>query len=113
MCEKLPQWLAPDSDLWRGAGQSGGFEQIHRATKKSPAYPHDNHLCSLNLDTRLKPLMVHHLVTCMRESFGLLRDAGLGVDEVNWLIEAMIEELKDPERCSLLKLYAVHARKRG
>lgn len=114
MCDKLPVWLAPGSDVWQDSSSSSarGFDQIHRTIKTFTAYPHDNYPCSHKLDPRLTPLMAHHFVMCIRESFGLLRDAGLSANEANSIIEATIEELKDPAKCSLLKLYAVHALKR-
>lgn len=113
ICEKLPLWLAPESSLWKDARQPRGFEEIYVIVKMCPVYPHDNHTCSAELDPRLKLLLEHHDVMCTRDSFGVLRDAGLTVEEANSLIEAAIEELKDPEKCSLLKLYSIYATKIG
>lgn len=111
VCEKLPLWLTMDSGLWRGDARP--FEQVHMIVKTYPVYPHDNHSCSSKIDPQLGPLLAHYSVICTRDMFGLLRDGGLGVEEANQLIEAVIEELKDPEKCSLLKLCTVYATKRG
>lgn len=113
MCEKLPVWLAPGSDMWKDPNRATGFEQIHTVIKSYPAYPHDGYPCSLKLDPGYTPLLAHFSVICTRDTFGLLRDTGLSTEEANSLVEGMIEELKDPEKCSLLKVYATYGTKRA
>lgn len=113
LLDKLPLWLIPGSDLWQGANQARGFEQIHTVFKLYPSYPHDGHPCSATIDPQLVPLLGHLTVLCVRDAFGLLRDVGLGIEEANALLDATIEELKDPEKCSSFKLCSIYASKRG
>ncbi|KAG9114066.1 hypothetical protein FRC07_007686, partial [Ceratobasidium sp. 392] len=44
-CDKLPDWLAPDSDLWDQTKEPRGFEQIQSVVKAYPAHPHPGHSC--------------------------------------------------------------------
>jgi hypothetical protein len=114
-CDKLPQWLAPDSDLWRhlGPNQARGFEKINTATRAYPVYPHDRHPCSFKLDPQIVSILGHYAVTTTRDMFGILRDGGLEVDEANGLIEATIEELRDTRKCMVSKLCCIYATKKG
>lgn len=52
-------------------------------------------------------------MVCTRDSAGLLCETDLSSEEAKSVVEAMVEELKDPERCPMLKLYSVYATKSG
>lgn len=53
-------------------------------------------------------LMGHLFAVSVRESVGLLVDSGLSMEEATSLAEAMIDELKDPKGCALVKLHTVY-----
>jgi hypothetical protein len=112
-CDKLPQWLAPDSDLWDQTIETRGFESIQSTIRTYPAYPHDGFPCIRHFNSQIAPLVIHLAAMCMRDTFGLLRDTGMGEEEVNALISETIEEMKQPDRCASIKLYRVYALKRG
>ncbi|QRV90567.1 methyltransferase domain protein [Ceratobasidium sp. AG-Ba] len=68
-CDKLPQWLAPGSDLWEQA------------------------------------------VTSMRDMTGLVKDYGLTEEDAIKLIEGTLEELEQPDRCGMFKVYCIYGTK--
>ncbi|KAG9078673.1 hypothetical protein FRC06_008247, partial [Ceratobasidium sp. 370] len=96
-CDKLPQWLASDSDLW-GTRAQGGFENIRSIIKTYPAYPHDGFPCSLKPDPRLAPYVAQLSVMATRDMFSILRDGGMEEEQAERLVEEMIEEMRRPER---------------
>ncbi|KAB5588897.1 Methyltransferase domain containing protein [Ceratobasidium theobromae] len=115
ICDRLPQWLTPNSDLWKhlGPNQARGFERISSTTRVFPAYPHERHACSFKIDPFMVSIMAHYVVMTVRDMYGILRDGGLEVDEANGLIDAMVEELKNPEKCMLAKLHCTYAMKKS
>ncbi|CUA69963.1 hypothetical protein RSOLAG22IIIB_08806 [Rhizoctonia solani] len=115
ICDKIPWWLAPSSSTWShvNPAELKGFGRIETTVKAYPAYPHDTHPCASKLDPRIVPVLAHYATTTVRDMFGILRDAGVTAEEANGLIESSIEELKDPQRCSLSRLYCIQAVKRS
>jgi hypothetical protein len=111
ICDKLSHVLSPESETWKDSNCASGFEQIHTEIKTPRIYPHAGYSCATDMDPHMIPLLGHLYVMLMRDSACLLCDAGLEPKEANSLIEAMIEELKDPERCPSFKLYTVYATK--
>ncbi|KAG8778015.1 hypothetical protein FRC12_025225 [Ceratobasidium sp. 428] len=107
--DKLPDWLAPDSGVWSDrAGGRKGFERIQSVVRMYPAYPHPGHPCMDGLDARVAPYLAHLSVMSTRDTFGLLRDRGMGDEEAEQLIEDVIVELKNPRNCVLLKPVCVY-----
>ncbi|KAG8681835.1 hypothetical protein FRC09_017200, partial [Ceratobasidium sp. 395] len=95
--DKLPGWLASDSDVWSGrADEPRGFERIQSVVRMYPAYPHSGHSCMDDLDTRVAPYLAHLTVMSARDTFGLLRDRGMEDEEAEQMIEDMITELRNP-----------------
>ncbi|GAB1522423.1 hypothetical protein RhiTH_005540 [Rhizoctonia solani] len=115
ICDKIPRWLAPDSGLWShiNSDQSKGFERVEAITISYPSYPHGTYPCTSKLDSRIIPVLAHYATMTTRDMFGVLRDGGMTSDEANNIIEASIEELKDPRRCSLSRFYGIQAVKRS
>ncbi|KAG8690822.1 hypothetical protein FRC08_010346 [Ceratobasidium sp. 394] len=111
-CDKLPEWLAPDSDLWDQPGELKGFEQIQSVVKGYPAHPHPGHSCMNVVDARITPFLAHLTLQSTRDFFGLLKDIGMKDEEAAELIEGVIDELKQHDRCIRLKLYCIYAVKR-
>lgn len=111
VCDKLHQLLSPGSELWRDAGKPGGFERIFPTVKMIPLRPHPGHPCAARIDPQMIWLIAHFHGVCARDSVSLLCDAGLGDEEANALVEEMLEESKDPEKCSFIRWNAVHATK--
>lgn len=111
--ETIPKWLSPDSDLWKDSNQPKGFERITTVLKTCPAYPHDGYSCSFKIDPRIGALYACQYVMSLRDSVGLLLDEGFSAEDGKELIEAAIDELKNPEKCTMLKVYTVYAAKRG
>lgn len=111
MCDKLPAWLRPGSELWEGCDPKAGFERIGSIVKSCATYPHDNYPCSAKIDRRFGPLIGHLYWVCLRDSLGMLRESGLSDEEANKLIADVIEESKNPEKCTLWKMYALYATK--
>ncbi|KAG9098054.1 hypothetical protein FS749_004824 [Ceratobasidium sp. UAMH 11750] len=112
-CDKLPRWLAPESDLWGTRAGGGGFENIRTIIKAYPAYPHDGMPCALKPDPRLAPYIAHLSVLGTRDMYSILRDGGMEEEQAERLVEEMIEEMRRPECCALLKPYCVYAFKRS
>ncbi|KAG8732705.1 hypothetical protein FRC10_000750 [Ceratobasidium sp. 414] len=111
-CDKLPGWLAPDSDLWDQLGEPKGFEQIQSVIKGYPAHPHPGHPCMHTVDSRITPFLAHLTIQSTRDIFGVLKDKGMGDEEAGELIEGAINEVGQHERCIRLKLYCIYAVKR-
>ncbi|QRV82187.1 methyltransferase domain protein [Ceratobasidium sp. AG-Ba] len=109
MCDHLPQWLAPNSDLWNDRGK--GFENICSTTKTYPAYPHEGHACASKLDSRILPFVGHLSVMSTRDMVGILVDGGMSLAEAEMLVEGTIEEMRRPECCAMLKSYCIYATK--
>ncbi|CAE6531082.1 unnamed protein product [Rhizoctonia solani] len=114
ICDKIPLWLAPNSSLWSHIGPNGskGFERIEVTIKAYPAYPHDTHPCASKMDPRIVPILAHYATMTVRDMFGILRDGGMTTEGANGIIEASIEELKDPRRCTISRLCCIQAVKR-
>lgn len=110
---KLHQWLTSDSEMWRDGSQPRGFERIYPTILMLPPHPHVGHPCTSRLAPHMIPLIGYFITVCTRDSAGLLCAAGLSAGEAASLAEAMIEELKDPGKCPVLKLYCVYATKKG
>ncbi|KAG8750582.1 hypothetical protein FRC12_012813, partial [Ceratobasidium sp. 428] len=111
-CNKLPKWLAPESDIWdNNMDERRGFEQIQLVVRTHPAYPHPGSPCSNRLDGRIGPYLGYLTVMLVRDLFGVLKDKGMEEEEVKKLIEDMIDELKRHDKCALLKLSCVYATK--
>lgn len=107
MCDKLPQWLSPNSEMWT-EGQRG-FKDVASVVRTYPAYPHDGCSCMDRIDPAISTYIRHLFVDSTRDILGLLRDAGMGDKEACALIEDTIEEMKQPERCGMIKLHRIHA----
>ncbi|KAG8725931.1 hypothetical protein FRC11_001147, partial [Ceratobasidium sp. 423] len=62
ICDKIPQWLAPNSSLWSQIGSNApkGFERIETTIKTYPAYPHDTHPCASKMGPRIVPILAHY-----------------------------------------------------
>ncbi|EUC60956.1 methyltransferase domain protein [Rhizoctonia solani AG-3 Rhs1AP] len=115
ICDKIPRWLEPSSSTWSHIGliEPKGFERINMTTKAYPAYPHEGHPCASKLDPRIVPVLAHYATTTVRDMFSILRDGGMTAEEATEIIEASIEELKDPRRCSLSRLCCIQAVKKS
>ncbi|QRV82186.1 methyltransferase domain protein [Ceratobasidium sp. AG-Ba] len=107
LCEKLPYWLAPDSDLWEGRGR--GFRDITSTRKIYPAYVHDGHACSATVDASIAPFIGHLSTMSTRDMGSILVDGGMTEAEAEMMTEEMIEEMRRPECCAMLKVYIIHA----
>ncbi|QRV90186.1 methyltransferase domain protein [Ceratobasidium sp. AG-Ba] len=108
-CDKVPEWLAPGSDLWIEG--ENGFQDIRSDIRTYPAYPHDGFPCMGQVGAEISVYIRHLFVQSTGDGLGLLKDAGMAHDDVCRLIEDVIEEMKQPERCSLIKLYRIYATK--
>ncbi|QRV84180.1 methyltransferase domain protein [Ceratobasidium sp. AG-Ba] len=109
VCEKMPQWLAPDSDHWDN-GQSG-FREIQLTMRTRPWYPHEDHTCMDPIDATIAPYARYLAVASIRDLTGLIKDSGLTDEEAENLAGEAIEEMKHPESCSIFKAYSIHALK--
>ncbi|QRV73649.1 methyltransferase domain protein [Ceratobasidium sp. AG-Ba] len=107
-CDKLPQWLAPGSDLWH-QGQRG-FRDIHLDMRTIPSYGHDGCQCMNKIDAQMAPYMRNLAVSSIRDMCGLLKDFLADV-EAERLVENALEEIQQPEKCSVLKVYCIYATK--
>ncbi|QRV98218.1 methyltransferase domain protein [Ceratobasidium sp. AG-Ba] len=106
-CDKLPQWLAPGSDLW-DKGQSG-FKDIQCDIRIQPWFPHEGHSCMDMIDTSIAPYARHVATSTIRDAAGIAKDSGLTDEEVKSWINSAIEEIQQPDRCPMYKLYLIHA----
>ncbi|KAG8684405.1 hypothetical protein FRC09_015417, partial [Ceratobasidium sp. 395] len=97
-CDKLPEWLTPDSDLWDQAKEPKGFEQIRSVTRTYPAHPHPGHPCMDVVDPRITPFLGHLTIQSTRDIFPLLKDGGMTDEAAGELVEGVIDELKQHER---------------
>ncbi|CAE6376906.1 unnamed protein product [Rhizoctonia solani] len=115
ICDKIPRWLAPDSSLWSHikSDESKGFERVETTTITYPSYPHQTYPCTSKLDSRIVPVLAHYATMTARDMFGILRDGGMTTENANGIIEASIEELKDPGKCTLSRFYGIQAVKRS
>src|SRR5689334_14994493 len=59
MCDKLPQWLPPDSNIWNDAQR--GFKDVHSDIRIFPAFPHDGHSCMNLIDPSMVPYTRHFI----------------------------------------------------
>ncbi|KAF8608583.1 hypothetical protein BDV93DRAFT_541072 [Ceratobasidium sp. AG-I] len=110
---KVHRWLSSDSELWKNGSQPRGFERIYPTILMLPPHPHVGHPCTSRIAPHMVPLIGHFISVCTRDSAGLLCAAGLSAEEAKSLAEAMVEELKNPSKCPVLKLYCVYATKKG
>ncbi|QRV99800.1 methyltransferase domain protein [Ceratobasidium sp. AG-Ba] len=106
-CDKLPQWLAPGSEVW-DQGQRG-FVDIQSDVRMCPFYPHDGYPCMMRIDARIAPFLRNLVLSSVRDTSSLLKDFGLGEQEVDKLIEDSIEEMQQPDKCSMFKVYCICA----
>ncbi|KAJ1301978.1 hypothetical protein OPQ81_000814 [Rhizoctonia solani] len=115
ICDKIPLWLAPSSSTWShlGPNEPKGFGRIETIMKAYPTYPHNNHTCASKLNPQIVPVLAHYATMTARDMFGILRDGGMTIEEANGIIDASIDELKDPRKCTLSRLYCIQAVKRS
>ncbi|CEL63276.1 hypothetical protein RSOLAG1IB_05319 [Rhizoctonia solani AG-1 IB] len=115
ICDKIPRWLAPNSNLWShiGRDEPKGFERVETTAITYPSYPHDTYPCTSKLDSRIIPVLAHYATMTARDMFSILRDGGMTAEEANGAVEASIEELKDSSRCTLSRFYSIQAVKRS
>ncbi|QRV75505.1 methyltransferase domain protein [Ceratobasidium sp. AG-Ba] len=106
-CDKLPQWLAPDSEVWDES--QTGFKDVTSVTRMYPGYPHDGFSCMDKVDAKMVPYIRYLTVTSMRDMCGLLKDIGLGNQDAERLVEDTIQELSSHKSCALLKVFHIHA----
>ncbi|QRV89072.1 methyltransferase domain protein [Ceratobasidium sp. AG-Ba] len=108
-CDKLPEWLAPESEVWN-QGQSG-FKDIYSDMRTYPFFPHDGHSCMDSIDPSMAPYLRYFAAACIRDMAGLVRDSGMVTEEAERLIDGVLEEAKEPGRCAVVKVYCIYATK--
>ncbi|QRV90570.1 methyltransferase domain protein [Ceratobasidium sp. AG-Ba] len=108
-CDKLPDWLAPDSGIW-DKGQRG-FKDIRSDMRAFPFFPQDGHQCTATIDPGISPYVRRLGVDCIRDMTGLVKDYGLSDEEATKLIDSTVEELERHEECSMFKLYCIYGTK--
>ncbi|QRV84223.1 methyltransferase domain protein [Ceratobasidium sp. AG-Ba] len=110
---KLSDWLAPSSHHWKDTNRHNvGFEQIESALRTYPVHPHDGFPCASSFEARMNPFVRHMSIISGKDLFSVLRDRGIGDETVEQMIEASLEEIRQPDRCAYIKLYCVYALKR-
>ncbi|QRV98219.1 methyltransferase domain protein [Ceratobasidium sp. AG-Ba] len=102
MFDKLPQWLTPGSDLWN-KGQSG-FKDIRCDIRIQPWFPHEGQPCMDLIDTSMAPYARHVAISAIRDATGVAKDSGLTDEEAQNLISGVVEELEQPDRCTMYKM---------
>ncbi|QRW03151.1 methyltransferase domain protein [Ceratobasidium sp. AG-Ba] len=108
-CDKLPQWLAPGSDVWSGGEK--GFRDIQSFVVSFPGYPHDGCSCMDRVDASMVSCYRYMSVASAQDFLGILKESGMEGEETERLIDDAIEELRQHERCILLKGYYIYAAK--
>ncbi|QRV90531.1 methyltransferase domain protein [Ceratobasidium sp. AG-Ba] len=106
-CEKVPQWLEPDSDLWDN-GQKG-FKEIMSIMRTCPLYPHESLSCASHVDARISPYVRRLTEISMWDTCGLLKDSGLEDKEAENLVNETLGELRQHNNCVLFKAYCIYA----
>ncbi|QRV78300.1 methyltransferase domain protein [Ceratobasidium sp. AG-Ba] len=108
-CDKLPQWLAPESDVW-DQGQRG-FKDIGSDQRTYPFFPHDGHSCMNKIDASISPYIRRLAVTSLRDMTGLVKDYGLTNEEAVELIDGALEEAAHHKGCAMFKVYCIYGTK--
>ncbi|QRW04417.1 methyltransferase domain protein [Ceratobasidium sp. AG-Ba] len=110
-CDKLPLWLAPGSDLWDKSQK--GFENIHSIVRTYPAHPHEGFPCMDQIDAKIAPYAKHLGIQAWKDGIGLLKDSGIDEETAKRLIDGVLEEMAEPRRSGVVKLYYIYATKIG
>ncbi|QRV88534.1 methyltransferase domain protein [Ceratobasidium sp. AG-Ba] len=105
-CDKLPQWLAPSSDVWNH--DQRGFRDIHSDVRVIPCYPHDGYPCIDMIDARIAPFARNLTVSSGRDMCGILKDF-FADEEVESLVGSWLEEIQQPEKCCMFKMYGIQS----
>ncbi|QRV98292.1 methyltransferase domain protein [Ceratobasidium sp. AG-Ba] len=96
---KIAGWLASNSNVWRGVKrQNVGFERIESVVRAYPVYPHDGFPCASSVEAHMIPFIRNLTMNSVQDLFSALRDRGIEKEKAEQMIEAAIDEAKQPER---------------
>ncbi|QRV82082.1 methyltransferase domain protein [Ceratobasidium sp. AG-Ba] len=110
ICPKLPELLRPSSALWdHDSVEIMGFESVRLVTKTYPLHPHPGFPCADKLDPTFAEFAAHLAIISIRDMVGIVKDRRVTDQEAEQVVEDAVAELKQPDKCSLGKIYCVYA----